>query len=182
MSLAIAFIAFLAIAFALYFFRQKRIVSEKNHALVRMINGTLPDSDDEVDTPEESEEEQDDDDTIVDSVADNSSDADLFATIDATIRSERLYSNVALQRQDICDRFGIRRHTLNNLLPIYAGVNSFTQYINAIRMEEAVKLLRDSPDMTLTAIAAAVGFTPANLRDKFKRLYGITPTEYRQNR
>jgi AraC-like DNA-binding protein len=180
-SLAIAVIALLALAFALYFFHEKRIVSEKNHALVRMINGTLSDPIDEMDTFEESDEEANADDPIMDAGSDDSSNADLFATIDAAIRSERLYSNVALQRQDVCDRFSIRRHTLNNLLSAYAKGQSFTQYVNAIRMEEAVNLLRDSPDMTLTAIAAAVGFTPANLRDKFKQLYGMTPAEYRQN-
>lgn len=37
-SLAVAFIALLATALAFYFFRQKRIVSEKNRVLVRMIN------------------------------------------------------------------------------------------------------------------------------------------------
>ena len=180
-SLAIAVIALLAIAFALYFFRQKRIVSEKNHALVRMINGIQPELDDEMDTLEESDEEANADDSVMEAVSEDSSNADLFTTIDTAIHSERLYANVALQRQDICDRFGIRRHTLNGLLQTYAGVNSFTQYINAIRMEEAVSLLRERPDLTLTAIAATVGFTLPNLREKFKRQYGMTPAEYRQN-
>ena len=180
-SIAIAVIALLAIVFALYFFRQKRIVSEKNRALVRMINGTLPDSVDEMDTFEESDEETNADNPGTDAVSDDSPNADLFAAIDATIRSERLYANVTLQRQDICGRFGIRRHTLNSLLSIYAKGLSFTQYINAIRMEEAVNLLRERPDLTLTAIAATVGFTLPNLREKFKRQYGMTPAEYRQN-
>lgn len=180
-SLAIAIIALLAIVFALYFFRQKRIVSEKNRALVRMINGIQQEPDDEPDAVEDHEEEPDADDSVEDSITVNSSNADLFTTIDTAIRSERLYANVALQRQDICDRFGIRRHTLNGLLQTYAGVNSFTQYINAIRMEEAVSLLRERPDLTLTAIAATVGFTLPNLREKFKRQYGMTPAEYRQN-
>ena len=177
-SITIAVIALLAIAFALYFFRQKRIISEKNRALVRMINGTPPEPDDEPDAIDESDEEPTVEDAD-DKPADNSSDANLFATIDTTIRSERIYSNVALQRQDICNRFGIRRHTLNDLLSVYADGKSFTQYINTIRMEEAVRLLRDRPDMTLSAIATTVGFTPANLRDKFKRQYGMTPLEYR---
>ena len=177
-SITIAVIALLAIAFALYFFHQKRIISEKNRALVRMINGTPPEPDDEPDAIDESDEEPTIEDTD-DKPADNSSDANLFATIDTTIRSERIYSNVALQRQDICNRFGIRRHTLNDLLSVYADGKSFTQYINTIRMEEAVRLLRDRPDMTLSAIATTVGFTPANLRDKFKRQYGMTPLEYR---
>ena len=33
----------------------------------------------------------------------------------------------------------------------------------------------------ISAIATEVGFTPANLREQFKRKYGMTPVEYRQN-
>jgi AraC-like DNA-binding protein len=58
---------------------------------------------------------------------------------------------------------------------------SFPQYINTIRLEEALHLLRNNPAMTITAIATTVGFTPANLREQFKRQYGVTPQEYRQN-
>lgn len=180
-SAAIAIIALLAIVFAFYFFHQKRIVSEKNRALVRMISGIPPESDDEPDAIEDNDEEANDEDSISEAASDNSSDADLFTTINSAIRSERLYSNVALQRQDICERFGIHRHKLNDLISTYAGASSFTQYINAIRMEEAVSLLRDRPDLTLTAVAAVVGFTPANLREKFKHQYGMTPGEFRQN-
>jgi AraC-like DNA-binding protein len=35
--------------------------------------------------------------------------------------------------------------------------------------------------MTVSAIATEVGFTPANLREQFKRKYGMTPVDYRQN-
>jgi AraC-like DNA-binding protein len=48
-------------------------------------------------------------------------------------------------------------------------------------LEEALHLLRDEPTKTISAIAAEVGFTPANLREQFKRKYGVTPGEYRQN-
>ena len=70
-----------AIAFALYFFRQKRIVSEKNHALIRMINNTLP-------TPS----------AEAPAATSSSESAALFKHIDQTIRSEQLYRNVNLQR------------------------------------------------------------------------------------
>ena len=107
---------------------------------------------------------------------------DLFKTINATIREERLYADIDLMREDITRRFGIGRHRLNDLLSAYADGMSFPQYINAIRMEEAVILLRDHPEMTLADIAATVGFTPANLREKFKRQYGMTPAEYQKQR
>ena len=102
----------------------------------------------------------------------------MFNEIDATIRSERLYSNVILQRQNICDRFGISRHTLNDLLTEHTEGLSFPQYINAIRVQEALRLLREEPSKTVAAIAAEVGFTPANLREQFKRQYGMTPAEF----
>ena len=105
----------------------------------------------------------------------------LFDTIDTAIRTEHLYANALLQRQDVCARFCITRHTLNNLLAQHTGSPSFPQYINNIRMEVALPLLRDDPSMTIAAIAAAVGFTPANFREQFKRQYGVTPQEYRQS-
>ena len=160
-SIAVAALAVLAIAFAIYFFRQKRIVSEKNHALVRMINSMQPKS--------------------IDSRTVNKADSELFKHIDTAIRSERLYANIGLQRQDICDRFNISRHTLNDLLSDYTGGLSFPQYVNIIRLEEALRLLRDEPDKIISAIASEVGFSSANLREQFKRKYGMTPAEYRQN-
>ena len=163
-SLAIAVLALLAIAFAVYFFRQKRIVTEKNRVLVRMIN-------------EQTEEPL----TPLALRKGTGSEASIFNEIDAAIRSERLYTNIGLQRQDICDRFGISRHTLNDLLTEHAGGLSFPQYINDIRLEEVIRLLRNEPAKTVSTIANEVGFSPANLREQFKRKYGITPADYRQN-
>lgn len=104
---------------------------------------------------------------------------DLFKTINATIRKERLYAERDLMREDIMTRFGIGRHRLNELLTTYANGMSFPQYINAIRMEEAYVLLTDHLEMTITEVARQVGFTAPNLREQFKRYYGITPKEYR---
>lgn len=165
---------------SLYYNRLRHLITDKNRALVRMINGTppeltdVPDSADLLDDAKEVSEDIADEQGLAASKS-------LFETIDSTVREERLYANINLQRQDIISRFGIGRHTLNNLLTTYAGVRSFTQYVNEIRMAEAVELLRNNPEMTLTAVATAVGFSPANLRDKFKQQYGMTPAEYRQN-
>ena len=160
-SIAVTVLAVLAIAFAFYFFRQKRIVSEKNHALVRMINNMQP--------------------KPIDSNTVNNADSELFEHIDTAIRSERLYANIALQRQDICDHFNISRHTLNDLLAEFTDGLSFPQYVNNLRLEEALRLLRDEPNKIISVIASEVGFSSANLREQFKRKYGMTPAEYRQN-
>ncbi|MBO4625346.1 MAG: helix-turn-helix domain-containing protein [Bacteroidales bacterium] len=106
---------------------------------------------------------------------------ELFNLIDDVIRKEKLYANESLQRQDILDRFDISRRTLNDLLTVHADGQSFTAYINAMRLEDAVRLLREEPEMSLTDIAETVGFSLSTFRDQFKRQFGMTPTEYRQN-
>jgi AraC-like DNA-binding protein len=155
---------------AIYVYRQKRIVSQKNHALVRMINEQM----DDASTPPVTE-------VPLALRRGGRGEGPLFSSIDAAIRGERLYKNVNLQRQDICERFSINRHALNELLTEYADGLSFPQYINSIRIQEALRLLHDEPTKTVSAIAAEVGFTSANLREQFKRKYGVTPAEYRQN-
>lgn len=169
-SISVVFIALLAIVFALYFFYQKRIVSKKNRVLVRMINDTLPENVGDSDKG-----------SLQYDLIDKNGESDLFGHIDIVIRNEQLYANASLQRQDICNRFGISRHTLNDLLSEHTRGLSFPQYINTIRLEEALRMLHDEHSKTIATIASAVGFTPANLRDKFKQKYGVTPTEYRQN-
>ena len=82
-------------------------------------------------------------------------------------------------RDDVMKRFGISRHRLNDLLNAHAGGMTFPQYINAIRIEVAYELLTYHPEMTITEVAREVGFTAPNLREQFKRCYGITPAEYR---
>ena len=149
-------------SFTIHAMRQRHAIAQKNRVLARMI-GELSQSQasSQADTPKP--------------------DKELFDLIDGVIRKEKLYANVNLQRQDIVDRFDISRHSLNDLLSAYADGQSFTAYINGIRMQDAIRLMQAEPDTPVGVIAEAVGFTPANFREQFKRQFGMTPTEYRNN-
>lgn len=58
-----------------------------------------------------------------------------------------------------------------------AGVSA---YIEKLRMQEAAALLRGS-DMTVTAIALAVGFEDPNYFSAvFRRRFGMSPQKYRK--
>ena len=139
---------------------QRKQIFQKNQALVRLINEKGP---------------------AEKSTRSDGPDERLFRQIDTAIREERLYANANLQRQDILDRWSLRRQTLNELLSAYAGGDSFPAYINTLRLEEAVHQLRENPEKTLLAIAESIGFTPANFRLQFKQRYGMSPQEYREN-
>lgn len=145
-----------------HFVRQQRAIGEKNRALVRMIgelNSTRKDAQADAAKP----------------------DKELFELIDGVIRKEKLYTDINLQRQDIVDRFDISRHYLNDLFSAYANGQSFPAYINEMRMQDALRMLENEPEASIGLIADAVGFTPANFREQFKKKFGMTPAEYRQN-
>lgn len=107
------------------------------------------------------------------------SDLELFNAIDFTIRHERIYAKIGLMRTDVARNFAISRHKLNHLLTDYAGGNSFPQYINRIRLEEAHELLLSHPEMSLIEIARQIGLTPPNLCRLFKQHYGVAPSQFR---
>jgi len=183
-SVAIALLLAVAIIALLHFHKQHQRIAKKNRALVRMINESRLLTLEGNDAEEEDMENQPREEYVSHNEAtepNTQNDAKDFVTIDAIIRNERLYADSNLQRQDICDRFGITRITLNNMLFQYRGNASLPQYINSIRMEEAVKLLRNRPDLSITAIAENVGFSAANFRIQFIRSFGMTPMEFRQN-
>ena len=57
---------------------------------------------------------------------------------------------------------------------------TFLEYLTAYRIDRAVGLLLDIPD--IREIAVQVGYTDANYFTKvFKRHLGVTPTEYRNH-
>lgn len=161
--ISIVVLLLVAGAFSYFFARQTRDINEKNRALVRMINEKNKSREATPQAPT------------------SSPDPELFKAIDRTIREERLYVNPNLQRQDILDRFGISRRTFNDLMSAYADGQSFISYINSMRLQDAVIMLEQEPDKYLSDIAESVGFTTATFRDQFKRQFGMTPTEYRQN-
>ncbi len=54
------------------------------------------------------------------------------------------------------------------------------EYIQTLRMEEAKQMLETS-DMSLDNVAAEVGYVePASFRRLFRKLVGLTPSDYRR--
>ena len=57
-----------------------------------------------------------------------------------------------------------------------------TDFIRNVRMKRAATLLADT-SMTISEIAARVGFaTPRNFSAQFKKMFGLLPSEYRQEK
>ena len=81
---------------------------------------------------------------------------------------------------DVAAFTGISRSHLYRIFMSHTG-QSPKAYLSALRIRQACTLLKKS-EISITAIAASVGFENSLYFSKvFKRLKGMTPTEYREN-
>lgn len=75
---------------------------------------------------------------------------------------------------------GISDLQLSYYLNHYLGVN-FNSWINRLRIGEAKRLMEANPQMQISDVASAVGYSEiAVFSRNFKKAEGITATEYRK--
>lgn len=79
------------------------------------------------------------------------------------------------------DFFGYNRAYMSQILSQYTG-KTFTVLVNEEKMKNAAKLLKETR-LNLTEISMEVGcYDASHFTHKFKKIYGMTPTEYRMQK
>ena len=91
----------------------------------------------------------------------------------------RMNLNQNLSLNVICNSINVHPHQLTKQFKKETG-ESITEYINKLRVNEAIYIM-DNQNISITSIANMVGFNDINYFTKvFKKLKGITPSEYRK--
>lgn len=136
-------------------------------------------ADEPVDAPEDEETEQEDEENEDSAVPAETNDDDRhrFLSIEHEIIERRLYA-ANLNREQLIKELGVPRAQFAALFRAYAG-ESYPKYMNRLRLREAVRILRESPQFTVDAVAAECGMSRQLFYMLFKEQYGITPTEFR---
>ena len=103
--------------------------------------------------------------------------------LDSRIRrlfsEEQIYLNPMLKVSDIATMLSTNRTYVSNHINREMGM-TFYDYVNGMRVDHARRLLRESGE-SIKSVAIASGFSGASAFTRaFKRLTGMTPTEYRQ--
>ena len=148
--------------FLLYTFYQKRRLADKNATLAKFID-------------EYSRQKQ----RLQDATDESEQQLSMFLQMEERIIEGRLYKDQGIQRDEIAEALGVKRETINQLLNQFANGISIPVWINNIRLSEACRMLRENPEMTVSAIADEVGLTLRNLQRLFREQYGMSPTEYK---
>ncbi len=79
----------------------------------------------------------------------------------------------------IADSFGLSNDYVSAMIKKVTG-SAFKEYLTELRLQQACKLLREKPDLTVNEISSQVGYRKvSNFIKKFKETYGCTPTQYR---
>ena len=166
-------LALLAAGFAVYYFRQQRIIRKKNRVLVEQMNEAViyKKRYESQDTPQVPQEDK-----PLDAMAPN----ELSKHLRAVILRERLYLSAQFDRQAAIDYFHLSKERIGAAFSQDSEYATIADFINHCRLEYASDLLATSPDMTVDDIASASGFgTRRTFSRLFKERYSVTPTEFR---
>jgi AraC-type DNA-binding domain-containing proteins len=94
----------------------------------------------------------------------------------------KYYTTSGINIEEIAQIFNIGRTTLSNFINKEEGMN-FNAWINSLRVEEAMRLFRESPQFTITQISEMVGYSePSNFSRQFKNVTGHSPSAWVRNK
>ena len=133
-------------------------------------------------------EDEDPDNAIVTLEGDNQpatdngeADVELMHRICQVMEEQQLYLNPNLKVTDIASALGSSRTVISNCINSQRDC-SFPQFVNAYRVALAQRLLHDQPDLKISEVCLASGFSSeASFYRIFKTITGTTPTDWRHD-
>lgn len=172
-SIAIAILALLILAFAVYVFHQWRNTKKRNRILVEQINEAL-------EYKKKFKKEQ-----VVEplSVSDMTTltDEQLFLCLRDLIENEKLFLKPDFGRQTLIDHTGLSKERIGAAFAQGSDSVSLPAYVRELRLDYAVRLMNDQPDIAVEMVSQSSGFTNADTFTRnFRAKYGMTPTTYKQ--
>lgn len=105
---------------------------------------------------------------------------DLFLRLETLLREEKVYTDNLLTKEKVADMLSTNRTYLSQIINEQTK-QTFTQFVNGFRTQEAIRLLSDPCNHTpLKAISAELGFNSmTTFYSQFQSATGMTPTQYK---
>ena len=108
------------------------------------------------------------------------SDAELFAYLRDLIKREQLFLNPNFERQTLITLTGLSKERIGAAFSQGSGYERLTTLVRELRLDHAVRLLNEQPEMSIVQICQSCGFAnTVSFNRSFKAKYGMTPTEFR---
>ena len=105
--------------------------------------------------------------------------SELLERIRKLVNDEKLYLYPNLKVSDLAARLNSNRNYIYHAINVEMGT-SFSDYINGLRVDYALRLLEECPELSINDVLFKSGFTSSSaFYRNFKKFKGITPTEKR---
>ncbi len=105
---------------------------------------------------------------------------DSWPVLKQRITAEKLFLTEGLTVEQLAGTLSVSKYALSKMINTKEGVN-FNTFIGGLRIGEAQARMMEHPEMSLTDLAAAVGYSEqSNFSRQFKAITGFTPGEYRK--
>ena len=182
-SIAITILALLILTFAVYIFRQWRFIKKKNRVLVDQINEALAykkklkeQNKVQIETNESTAGAE-----LSISDFTEFSDEQLFLCLRDLIENEQLFLKPDFGRQTLIEYTGLSKERIGAAFAQGSDSVSLPAYVRELRLDYAVRMMNDQPDIAVELVSQASGFTNADTFTRnFRAKYGMTPTIYKQ--
>ena len=182
-SIAITILALLILSFAVYIFRQWRFIKKKNRVLVDQINEALAykkklkeQNKVQIETNESTAGAE-----LSISDFTEFSDEQLFLCLRDLIENEQLFLKPDFGRQTLIEYTGLSKERIGAAFAQGSDSVSLPAYVRELRLDYAVRMMNDQPDIAVELVSQASGFTNADTFTRnFRAKYGMTPTIYKQ--
>lgn len=105
----------------------------------------------------------------------------LFNRLDNLMKECKLFHDPHLTRDMLVEKLGVNKNKLSEAIMV-ATKGSLVDYITKLRLQEALLLINDNPDMPLNEVSDRVGFgTYSTFYRSFYKEYDVKPTEYKKH-
>lgn len=183
-SIATGSLALLMLVFALYAFRQWRATREKNRILAQQITEAVKYKEKyrELSVSAEPSVHSAKPELAISDFTELS-DEQLFLCLRDLIENEQLFLQPDFGRQSLIDRTGLSKERIGAAFAQGSDSVSLPAYVRELRLDYAIRLMNDQPDLTIEQVSMASGFTSADTFTRnFRAKYGMTPTAYKQTK
>ena len=180
----IGIVALLVLLFALYAVAQWRKTQQRNRILAQQIteaveykekyqklstSNTQPTTDSQPST--------------LNSKLSTFSDSDLFDYLRDLIEREQLFLDPHFERQTLINRTGLSKERIGAAFAQASGYERLTTLVRELRLNYAVRLLNEHPELTIEQLCQASGFAnTVSFNRSFKAQFGMTPSEFRRTK
>ena len=188
-SMALGALVLLVMAFALYIFLQWRITQRRNRILVRQITEAVEYKDKYRALKQAQQEAQARPASITQNSSETTEPAEsktdtteqLFLYLRNLIENEQLFLQPDFGRQTLIDRTGLSKERIGAAFSQGSDSASLPAYVRELRLDYAVRLMNEKPELNVEQVSMASGFTSADTFTRnFRAKYGMTPTTYKQ--